>query len=98
MSSDIQETADGLRNYVTADRKTEVAEIGWAGRSLSADRPVRGVEVPLVERKPKGKTWRARAEACCRSALGILVTLTAVLLVSLLFFSQSVASSFARKS
>lgn len=57
MSSDIQETADGLNK---------------------------------IDEKPKTKTLRARAEAYYQSLLEILETLTAVLLVSLLFFCQSV--------
>jgi hypothetical protein len=64
MSSDIQETAEGLNK---------------------------------IEGKPKAKTLRAKAEAYYQSLLGILETLIAVLLLSLLFFSQSVGSFFSRK-
>ena len=90
MSSDIQETADGLNNQVRADRETEVGEIGGAAESPSSD-------TPRVEGKPKAKTFRAKAVAYSQSVSGILVTLIAVLLVSLLFFSQSVVSLFSRK-
>ena len=97
MSSDIQETANGLNNQVRADRKTEVGEIGGAGRSTSSNRQRREAETPRVEGKPKAKTLRAQAGAYCQALSGILVTLIAVLLVSLLFFSQSVVSFFSRK-
>ena len=90
MSSDIQETADGLSNHVRADRKPVVGEIGCAAQSPCS-------ETPRVEGKPKAKTLRAKAGAYCQSVSGILVTLIAVLLVSLLFFSQSVVSFFSRK-
>ena len=97
MSSDIQETANGLNNQVRADREPEVGEIGGAGRSTSSNRQRREAETPRVEGKSKAKTLRAKAGAYCQSVSGILVTLIAVLLVSLLFFSQSVVSFFSRK-
>jgi hypothetical protein len=98
MSSDIQETANDLNNHVRADRETEVGEIGRAAQSRpSSDRQGRGAETPRGEGKPKAKTLRAKAGAYCQSVSGILVTLLAVLLVSLLFFSQSVVSFFSRK-
>jgi hypothetical protein len=97
MSSDIQETANGLNHQVRADRQTEVGEIGGAGRSTSSNRQRREAETPRVEGKPKAKTLRAQAGAYCQALSGILVTLIAVLLVSLLFFSQSVVSFFSRK-
>jgi cobalamin biosynthesis Mg chelatase CobN len=97
MSSDIQETADGLSHHVRADRKTEVGEIGCAAQSPSSDRQGRGAETRRGEGKPKAKTLRAKAGAYGQSVSGILVALIAVLLVSLLFFSQSVVSFFSRK-
>jgi hypothetical protein len=92
MTSDIRETADGLNNQVMADRETEVGEISLAAESFSSDREGRRAEVPRIERESKGKTLRAKAGAYCQGLSGILVTLIAVLLVSLLFFSQSVAA------
>jgi hypothetical protein len=84
MSSDIQETADNL-NHAVADRETEADEIGY------------GALISRIEPKTKAKTLRSKAGARCRSISGILETLLAVLLVSLLFFFQSVASFFSRK-
>lgn len=84
MSSDIQETADNL-NHVVADRETEADEIGH------------GALISRIEQKTKAKTLRSKAGAYCRSISGILETSIAVLLVSLLFFFQSVASFFSRK-
>lgn len=95
MSTDIQDTADGLNNQVRADRETEVGEIGGAGRSTSNHRQRRGAEIHRME--GKARTLRAQAGAYCQALSGILVTLIAVLLVSLLFFSQGVVSFFARK-
>jgi hypothetical protein len=97
MSGDIHETANGLNHQVRADRETQVDEIGGAGRSTSSNRQRREAETPRVEVKSKAKTLRAKAGAYCQSVSGILVTLIAVLLVSLLFFSQSVVSFFSRK-
>ncbi len=88
MSSDIQETADGLNNQVRADRETEVGEIGGAGRSTSNNRQRRGAEIHRIEGRPKAKTWRAQAGAYCQALSGILVTLIAVLFVSLFFLSE----------
>jgi hypothetical protein len=59
MSSDIQETADGLNNHVRADRETEAGEIGGAGRSTSNNRQRRGAETHRIEGKQKAKTLRA---------------------------------------
>ena len=50
-----------------------------------------------IEGKPKAETLRAKAGAYFQAGSGILVTLIAVFLVSLLFLSQSVASSLSRK-
>ena len=93
MSSDIQETADSLNNHVMDDGETEASEIGGAGQSTSNNRQRIGAEAPQIEGKPKAKTLRAY----CRELSGIVITLIAVLLVSLLFFSQSVVSFFSRK-
>jgi hypothetical protein len=93
MSSDIQETADSLNNHVMDDGETEASEIEGAGKSTSNNRQRIGAEAPQIEGKPKAKTLRAY----CRALSGILITLIAVLLVSLLFFSQSVVSFFSRK-
>jgi len=84
MSSDIQETADNL-NHVVADRETEADEIGH------------GALISRMVPKTKAKTLRSKAGAYCQSISGILETSIAVLLVSLLFFLQSVASFFSRK-
>jgi hypothetical protein len=100
MSSDIQEIADDVDSHIVAgveDRETEVGEIGGAGRSTTNNRQRRGAETDRIEGKPKAKTLRAQAGAYCQSLSGILVTLIAILLVSLLFFSQSVVSFFSRK-
>ena len=97
MSSDIQETADSLNNHVMDDGETEASEIGGAGKSTSNNWQRIGAEAPQIERKPKAKTLRAQARAYCRALSGILITLIAVILVSLLFFSQSVVSFFSRK-
>jgi hypothetical protein len=93
MTSDIQETADSLNNHVRDDREAEVGEIGGAGQSTSNNRRRSGAETPRIEGKPKAKTLRAYYQALS----GILITLIAVLLVSLLFLSQSVVSFFSRK-
>jgi hypothetical protein len=100
MSSDIQETAHDVDSHIVAgvqDRETEVGEMDRAALSTSTDRQ-RGGEIPGIERKSKAKTLRAKAGACYQSLSGILVTLIAVLLVSLLFFSQSVISFFSGNS
>jgi hypothetical protein len=97
MSSDIQETGGDLNNQVRADTEPEVGEIGGAGRSTSNNRQRRGVEIHRIEGKQKAKTWRGQAGAYCQALSGILVTLIAVFLVSLLFFSQSVVSFFSTK-
>ena len=93
MSSDIQETADSLNNHVMDDGETEPGEIEGACQSTSNNRQRIGAEAPQIEGKRKAKTLRAY----CRALSGIVITLIAVLLVSLLFFSQSVVSFFSRK-
>jgi hypothetical protein len=96
MSSDILETADNL-NHEVADRETETDEIGHAAQSTSNDRQRRATEISRIEPKTKANTLRSKIGACYESLSGILVTLIAVLLVSLLFFFQSVASFFSRR-
>jgi hypothetical protein len=96
MSSDIQETADNL-NHVVADGETEADEIGHAAQRTSNDRQRRATEISRIEPKTKANTLRSKAGAYCQSISGILETLIAVLLVSLFFLFQSVASFFSRK-
>jgi hypothetical protein len=99
MRSDLRATVDDVDNHLLAsaeDRETEADEMSrpaqntihnWRGGNESA----------RIEPKSKARTLRSKIGACYQSLSGILVTLMAVLLVSLLFFSQSVASFFSRK-
>jgi hypothetical protein len=99
MRIDLRETVDDVDNHLLAsveDRETEADEMSrpaqntihnWRG----------GDESVRIEPKSKARTLRSKIGACYQSLSGILVTLIAVLLVSLLFFSQSVASFFSRK-
>jgi hypothetical protein len=70
MSSDIQETADGLNNQVRADRETEVGEIGGAGRTTSNNRQRRGAEIHRIEGRPKSKDMASAGWSVLPSVIG----------------------------
>jgi hypothetical protein len=99
MRSDLREILDDLDNHLLVsvdDRETEADEMsGPAQNTIHNWRG--GNESARIEPKSKARTLRSKIGACYQSLSGILVTLIAVLLVSLLFFSQSVASFFSRK-
>jgi hypothetical protein len=97
--SDLGETVDDVYNHLLAsvdDSEAEANEMSrpaqnrinsWRGGDKSA----------RIEPKSKARTLRSKMGACYQALSGILVTLIAVLLVSLLFLFQSVTSSFSRK-
>jgi hypothetical protein len=96
MRSGLQETVDDVDNHLLAsveDRETEADEMSRPAQNIihGEDESVR------IEAKSKARTLRSKIGACYQSLSGILVTLIAVLLVSLLFFSQSVVPFFSRK-
>jgi hypothetical protein len=99
MRKDLRETVDDVDNHLLAsvdDRETEGDEMSRPAQN-TINNWRGGDESARIEPKSKARTLRSTIGACYQSLTGILVTLIAVLLVSLLFFFQSVASFFSRK-
>jgi hypothetical protein len=99
MRSDLRETVDHVDNHLLAsvdDGETEAEQMSRPAQS-TINNWRGGEETARIEAKSKARTLRSKIGACYESLSGILVTLIAVLLVSLLFFCQSVASFFSRK-
>jgi len=101
-TSDIQETADDLKNHPTGtveDRKMD--EISRAAQNTLNDGQG-GTETGQIDPESKAKTLRSKGGAYARgqSLSTILLTLVAVLLAGLLFFVARVVSFFSgsRKS
>ena len=99
MRSDLQKTIDDVNDHLLAsvdDRKTEANEMSRpAHNTINSWRG--GDQTAPIEPKSKAKTLRSKIGACYQALSGILATLIAVLLVSLLFLCQSLTSFFSRK-
>ena len=101
-NSDTEEAPDYLKNNVTAgvaDKEMETDKINPAAENLLQGEQT-GVEGAEIEAESKGQTFASRIGKHRRSLSAILVTLTAVSLVSLFFFAANVTSFFSggRKS
>ena len=100
--NDMEETPDYLNNNVTAgvaDKEMETDKINPAAENLlQGEQP--GVDSAKVEAESKGQAFGSRIGRHRYSLSAILVTLTAVALVSLFFFAANVTSFFSggRKS
>jgi hypothetical protein len=81
MRSDVRETVDDVDNHLL---------VSVDDRETEADEMSRPAQ-------NTARTLRSKIGACYQSLSGILVTLIAVLLVSLLFLFQSVTSFLSRK-
>jgi len=98
----MEETPDYLNTDVTAgvaDKEMETDKINPAAEDLLQGEQA-GVEGAEIETESKGQTFGSRIGRHRRSLSAILVTLTAVSLVSLFFLAASVTSFFSggRKS
>jgi hypothetical protein len=99
MRSDLRETVGDVDNHLLAsvdDRETEAEQMSRPAQD-TINNSRGGDETARIEAKSKARTLRSKIGACDESLSGILVTLIAVLLVSLLFLFQSVPSFFSRE-
>jgi ElaB/YqjD/DUF883 family membrane-anchored ribosome-binding protein len=96
-TSDIQETADDLKNHLVAaveDKKADADEIGRAAQNRLRDGQ-RGAETGQIDAESKTKNLRSKGKAYVhRQSLSILPILVAVLLVGLVSLFARVVSFF----
>jgi hypothetical protein len=99
MRSDLRETVDDVDNHLLVsvdDRETEADEMSRPAQN-TINNWQGGDESARIAENQKQGPYDRRLERATNRLSGILVTLIAVLLVSLLFLFQSMTSFFSRK-